>query len=654
MINYSSTTQNKSSSSNNGSGNGHSPGIDFVFPISPELKDQGIEGFRIKDQNAILTIENGPTVLFPFYNKNYSRSIEKLRNSLESRRIDDRLITFYCLKITELLLEYVLDDKIGKVTKRQRLENSSSWKQTKAIITQIDTLRERYKDISMEVWEMERRKRFEDMRETMRRDAPKGWEATELVLTVKGIQHIASIDLPLIVIMLSNAASYKTFGMDMVNGFPNTVKKDKISNHSWVTHVATENPEELENIDLIRQMKDSLMLIPELAPIFEMREDILRDALSTLTRLADGNGLMSHSGMYGDRGLEGPLMFGFVGAAIRTPVALHKVLASLGPKIYFFTSNVKNATKQELLEEQHRERFGIRKQRCRDKVISYLCWLEVCPNMVDVNEQLKNLTGEAEAEETLIGDNADDNDDDDNADKTLDKRPRMPKRVIEWDESKNEPEAMDMTANLALLLGKIRGSTYAYQDKVMTSLNDEEVEGSTGGSGYQYEYSHSDSSDENTERAMHVLENTAVAHAFELCGRNYITTEDLPIILKIVLSSANKERIKVIKTMLDAKNVSSIIANELDTTRDVDIEHLVHTSYLINKTGISKSPLHRILKELSVLGLIDIYKTTTGSSHENVMIFNKEFDFVYDDAFQELFDRTYRTEDIDTEKGEQT
>jgi hypothetical protein len=213
---------------------------------------------------------------------------------------------------------------------------------------------------------------------------------------------------------------------------------------------------------------------------------------------------------------------------------------------------------------------------------------------------------------------------------------------------------MDMTANLALLLGKIRGSTYAYQDKVMTSLNDEEVEGSTGGSGYQYEYSHSDSSDENTERAMHVLENTAVAHAFELCGRNYITTEDLPIILKIVLSSANKERIKVIKTMLDAKNVSSIIANELDTTRDVDIEHLVHTSYLINKTGISKSPLHRTLKELSVLGLIDIYKTTTGSSHENVMIFNKEFDFVYDDAFQELFDRTYRTEDIDTEKGEQT
>jgi hypothetical protein len=227
--------------------------------------------------------------------------------------------------------------------------------------------------------------------------------------------------------------------------------------------------------------------------------------------------------------------------------------------------------------------------------------------------------------------------------------------VIEWDSTKDEPEAMDMITNLALLLGKVRGSTYAYQDKVMSSLDDEEVKDSTGGSGFQYEYSHSDSSDENPERAMHVLENAAIAHAFEIHGRDYITSEDLPILLKLVLSSANRERIKVIKAMLVAKDVSNIIENELATSRKVDIKYLVHTGYLIAHTGISKSPLHRILKELSVLGIIDIYKTIKGTSHENMMIFKEEFNFVYEDAFQKLLKDTYSPdEDTGVEDEEQT
>ena len=344
--------------------------------------------------------------------------------------------------------------------------------------------------------------------------------------------------------------------------------------------------------------------------------------------------------------------------AVQTPVALHKILASLGPKIYFFTSNVKNATKKELLEEMDKEDFGIRKQRVRQKVISYLCWLEVCPDMKDTDEHLKNLTGEDEDNEVFTNTNTNTNSNnsnnsnnsgnDNDDDTAVTKKPRMIKRVIEWDKEKDESEAKNTIANLALLLGKIRGSTYAYQDKVMVSLDDDEVEGSTnsGGSGYQYQYSHSESSDENTERAMNILRNTAVAHAFEICGRNYITSEDLPILLKIVLSSANKERVSVVKAMLKAKNVSSIIAKELDTTRDVDISHMVHTGYLVAKTGISKSHLHRILKELSALDLIDIYKTITGSSHENVMVFKNDFDFVYEDAFQNLIEQTYNDSDI--------
>ena len=356
-----------------GNGNGNAKGIDFVFPISQELKDQGIEGFRIKDENPTLTLHDGQNdqmVLFPFYQKNYAKSIEKMRVGLESRQVDNRLIAFYCLKITELLLEYVLDNKTGKVTKRPK-EGLEEWKETQLIINAISKLRKQYKDITLEMWEMERQKRFDTMRNTIKEQTPDAWESIELVLTVHGIQHIRNITLPLITIQINNPGDWKTFRMDMLKGFPNTTQRDKISNHSWVTHAAKDDPTELERIDLIREMQDSLFLIPDLAPIFMQPEAILVDALSTLIRLADGNGLKTHSGLYGDRGVSGKLMFTMIGAVVNTPPHFHRILSSLGPKLYFFTSNSKETTQQDILDDYDLDDFEIRKQLVHDSVISY-------------------------------------------------------------------------------------------------------------------------------------------------------------------------------------------------------------------------------------------------------------------------------------------
>lgn len=650
-----------------GNSNGNGRGIDFIFPISPELRDQGINGFRIKDENAILTLHTGQKdqmILFPFYRKDYSRSIEKMRARLESRNVDDRLITFYCLKITELLLEYVLDSKTGKVTKRPK-EELEVWKQTQLIIDSIRKLRKEYKDIPLGVWEMERQKRFDVMRNTIKEQTPDAWEGIELVLTVHGIQHIRNITLPLIMIQINNPGDWKTFAMDMLKGFPNTTQRDKISNHSWVTHAAKDDPSELENIDLIREMKDSLFLIPDLAPIFMQPEAILVDALSTLIRLADGNGLFTHSGLYGDRGILGKLMFTMIGAVVNTPPHFHRILASLGPKIYFFTSNSKETTQHDILDDFDLDDFETRKQLVHDSVISYLTWLEVCPSLKEIDEHHKNKTGEEE--NTIEG--ADTNLDTEDLEHEAKSRPRMVKRVIDWNKKQDKQNSKEMIANLAILLSKIRGSAYAYQSKVMIRLaesepgsknknednRDDDNDDSDVGSVYQYEYAHTNPIIEKPKRAATVLRNIAVAHGFELYGRDHITDEDLAILVKIVLSSANRERISVIKALLLApKGISGLVPAELDTTRDVDIDRLVSTSYLVGKTGISKSQVHRIVTELEILGLVDIYKV--GSSHQNHITFKDEFNWVYEDHFQILLKQCYPDPDKqdNVKNGKQT
>ena len=294
---------NWSGSNRKGNGNGNVKGIDFVFPISQELKDQGIEGFRIKDENAILTLQNN-MILFPFCQKNYSKSIDKLRNGLESRRVDDRLIAFYCLKITELLLEYVLDNKTGKVVKRPK-EEQEAWKEMQVIIDEIRRLRKQYSDIPFSVWEEERKKRFDNLYNIVKEKIPQAWESIEIVLTVKGIRHIRDITLPVIVITIGDPGTWKTLGIGLVRRWPDVLYKDKISAKSWVSHASKEDVKELEAIDLIRQMKDHMFAVPELAPIFMQREDILVDTLSTLVRLADGEGFLGHSGLWGDRGIDG-------------------------------------------------------------------------------------------------------------------------------------------------------------------------------------------------------------------------------------------------------------------------------------------------------------------------------------------------------------
>ena len=98
---------------------------------------------------------------------------------------------------------------------------------------------------------------------------------------------------------------------------------------------------------------------------------------------------------------------------------------------------------------------------------------------------------------------------------------------------------------------------------------------------------------------------------------------------------------------------------EVDSTRAVNLKHLVSTTYLVSKTGISKSQIHRIVTELNTLGLIDIHKA--GSRHENHMVFKSEFDWVYERPFQDLLEKCYPSKPDtdtdtqgDTQGGEQT
>ncbi|HEY7079590.1 MAG TPA: DeoR family transcriptional regulator [Nitrososphaeraceae archaeon] len=93
---------------------------------------------------------------------------------------------------------------------------------------------------------------------------------------------------------------------------------------------------------------------------------------------------------------------------------------------------------------------------------------------------------------------------------------------------------------------------------------------------------------EEPDRAMQQLVNLARGHAL-LTGRNYVTIQDLPMIIKVVLSTAPIERVTIFDILL-AKN-GILTVNEI-------------TAFL----NVSEPTARRTMTEFKALGLVDAEK----------------------------------------------
>ena len=237
-----------------------------------------------------------------------------------------------------------------------------------------------------------------------------------------------------------------------------------------------------------------------------------------ITRIADGHGFASNSGVYGRRAY-GDTMFTWLGAVVDIPHQVYKVLGSLGPKLYFFRLPFSETSALDLLTYiTDRDDFNMHYQTIEAALFDYLKWFEIGPTL-------------------------------------LFRTPDSPHLVkMRWNGSKDELDAMQCIVNLAILLGHLRREGRAYvPDKVVMS-GDAEDEG----------FSYFTGDMEDVQRTATVLKNIARAHGL-ITGRNYIKMEDIHIVVKTVLSTARVERVKAFITLLDYNgSITKIqLANQL-------------------------------------------------------------------------------------------
>jgi predicted transcriptional regulator len=189
------------------------------------------------------------------------------------------------------------------------------------------------------------------------------------------------IYLPVALVLQGPAGCGKSTVLDFFENCDDTKKTDRFTPHSFVSHMARKKQEELEKIDLLPKLKDKMFITPDLAPLFGSPQEQLRDKLSILTRVLDGRGLTTESGVYGTRGYSGDYYFVWIAASTPIPYRVWDLMGSLGARMLFLNMPARKKTERQIAEELRSLSYREKMTECRDATLQFTQFLSIEPKI---------------------------------------------------------------------------------------------------------------------------------------------------------------------------------------------------------------------------------------------------------------------------------
>jgi hypothetical protein len=222
------------------------------------------------------------------------------------------------------------------------------------------------------------------------------------------------------------------------------------------------------------------------------------------------------------------IYFNMIGAAVDIPRRVYMHLGYLGPKLYFLRMPKANKKEKDYLQDLDKDDYPIRFKNVQNALNNYL-----------------------------------------NAFST---GPMNPK--VAWSKDDN-PDAKKYIVKLGMLLSHLRA--------VVPTWRTDDTQG-------KY-YAYATAIREEPDRAITQLRNLARGHALSQ-GRNFITLEDIPLVIKVVLSTASIDRVNIFDLLISSRG-------EL-------------TAKVISESLNMSLPVARsTMTELKAIGLVDMADTET-------------------------------------------
>jgi 5S rRNA maturation endonuclease (ribonuclease M5) len=263
---------------------------------------------------------------------------------------------------------------------------------------------------------------------------------------------------------------------------------DYFSAAAFVSHATNVRREELSNVDLLPRIRFKTAIVRELNSILGAKEDDLIKTMGILTRVLDGEGLETDSGVHGRRGYSGDYTFMLLAGTTPIQPRVFKVMGNFGSRLFFLSLRSPDTDNEELIALNRGKDRKLKENECRTITEDFL--------------------------RTLWSANP---------------------QGVDWNKETDPDNCLRVIARCARLLASLRGAINVY--RLDSASGDEKL-------------SHSVPVIEKPLRINCLFANLARAHAL-ICGRRQLTEDDLWPVLEITFDSAPPTRAKIFRHLIE-------------------------------------------------------------------------------------------------------
>lgn len=329
---------------------------------------------------------------------------------------------------------------------------------------------------------------FEEWRKIINENFPDLLLASEIGISTISQLLIKDITNPFAVVLVDVPAAGKTIAINFFSEIEGlTYATDKFTPASFVSNAANVKKDKLKDVDLLPRLQYKMFLVRDMATIFSKRDDDLAESMGLLTRLLDGEGLNTESGVHGERHYVGEYLFMIFAASTPLPPKVWKLMGNLGSRLFFYNTNARVKNEDELMQQVLGSTHKQKELICRDMTKQFL--------------------------QTLWFDYKD---------------------GIEWDRASDDESAVRIIARCALLLSRLRGVLNVYRDR--------DADGT--------EYVHTTPVVEMPNRINQLFYNLARGHAIAT-GRTKINFDDLKPVIEVAFDSTVSSRSTLFRNIVD-------------------------------------------------------------------------------------------------------
>jgi DNA primase (bacterial type) len=328
-----------------------------------------------------------------------------------------------------------------------------------------------------------------EWRDVIRKNFPSLTRPAEICLSVEVQLLLNDVVNPFALALVDVPSSGKTITLNFFSR-PKELAytTDYFTAAAFVSHATNVPREELSNIDLLPRIRFKTCVVRELSSILGSKEDDLLKSLSILTRVLDGEGLESDSGVHGQRGYTGDYHFMLLAGTTPIQPRVFKVMGNFGSRLFFLSLRSPETDNDELIALNRGKDRKNKENACRKITEDFL--------------------------RTLWSENP---------------------QGVDWDKENDPDFCLRVIARCARLLASLRGAINVY--RLDTTDGEERL-------------SHSVPVIEKPHRINCLFANLARAHAL-ICGRRQLAAEDLWPVLEITFDSAPPSRAKIFRLLIE-------------------------------------------------------------------------------------------------------